>query len=67
LLALKGKKSGDKGDMLVLPVVPEQSKANPDDDSASAEKTANKKKDKSWTHKDIEIEIGPENVDSGRP
>ena len=67
LLALKGKKSGGKGDMLLLPVVPEQSKANPDDDSASVEKTSNKKKDKSWTYKDIEIEIGLENVDSGLP
>ena len=67
LLALKGKKSGDKGDMLLLPVVPEQSKANPDDDSARAEKTSNKKKDKSLTYKGIQIEIGPENVDNGRP
>ena len=66
LLALKGGKS--KGGVLpLLPVVPEQSKANPDDDSASAEKTSNKKKDKSLTYKGIQIEIGPENVDSGLP
>ncbi len=67
LLALKGKKSGDRGGILLLPAVPEQSKANPDDDSAGAEKTSEKKKGKSWSWKDIEIEIGSESVDSGEP
>jgi hypothetical protein len=67
LLALEGKKSGDKGDMQLLPVVPEQSKADPDDDSAGAEKTSEKNKDKSWKWKDFSVEIGPGNVDSGEP
>ena len=67
LLALKGKKSGDKGDMLLLPVVPEQSKADLEKNEAAGETTANKKKAKSLTYKGIEIEIGPENVDSGLP
>jgi hypothetical protein len=66
LLALKGKKSGDKGDMLLLPVVPEQSKADLEKNEAAGERTTKKEKDKrAW--KDIEIEISPENVDDGRP
>jgi hypothetical protein len=67
LLALRGGKSGKEGDMPLLPVVPGKSKGNPDDDSAGKAKTSEKKKDKSARDKDIEIEIGFDDVDSGRP
>jgi hypothetical protein len=61
LQALKAGKT--KGGELVppLPPAPEQSKADPSDET-SGEKTAKKKKER-----DIIIEIGPEEVDSGRP
>jgi hypothetical protein len=63
LLALKGGKSGGKDDMLLLPVVPEQSKTDHEKDKAAGETTAKNEKGKSWTWKGIEIEIGPEKTE----
>jgi len=63
LLGLKGGKSGGKGDMLLLPVVPEQSKAAPAKDEAAVEKTAKKEDSEGWSWKEVEIEIGPEKTE----
>jgi len=65
LQRLQGLKAGKtKGGELVppLPPAPEQSSAYPEGDETSGKKTAKKKKER-----DIIIEIGPEDVDSGRP
>jgi hypothetical protein len=67
LLALRGGKSGKEGDMPLLPVVPGQSKVDLEKNEAVDQTTTKKKKNKSWSYKDVEIEVGPENVDSGRP
>ena len=63
LLTLKGGKSGGKDDMLLLPVVPEQSKAAPEKDEAAVETTAKKEDSKGWSWKEVEIEIGPETTE----
>ena len=60
LLGLKGGKSGGKGGMLLLPIVPEQREAKLEKNEAAVETTAKKEKDKSWSWKGIEIEIAPE-------
>ena len=63
LLALNGRKSGGKDDMLLLPVVPEQSKADHEKDEAAVEKTAKKEDSEGWSWKDVEIEIAPEKTE----
>ena len=67
LQALKTGKT--KGGELVppLPPAPEQSKADPEKEEAGGSQTAEKTSKKEWTFGDVKIEIGPENVDSGRP
>ena len=63
LLGLKGGKSGGKGDMLLLPVVPEKTGANFERNEAAGEPTLGVEKHEGWSWKDVEIEIGPEKTE----
>ena len=63
LLALKGKKSGGKGDMLLLPVVPEQREAKLEKNKATPETDLRVEEHETWSWKDVEIEIAPEKTE----
>ena len=60
LQTLNQGKSGGKGDMLLLPVVPEQREAKLEKNEATPEKGLRVEEHESWSWKDIEIEIAPE-------
>ena len=60
LLALKGKKSGAKGDMLLLPIVPEEREAKLEKNETDSEAGLRVEEHESWSWKDVEIEISPE-------